>query len=212
MWKPFSAKGSDYINTTGLASDSNENYMSSFRPSSSAKLYASPDEIKAVGYRTSTLPASRPQVSIGQVLQSLLLFQRLQLVHDVNILFQVRKSHSLRSPPSTHKPPLQHQMSDQGPTLVTTISIGSSNNTSTISGNGNNAETNQYAQPFRCRRSLSTKERREAKNRLLANQAAANGSSQVNQWSFLRLIHFICTIFWGLTLSTFTVGPSPSYP
>ncbi|XP_034245824.1 protein shank isoform X3 [Thrips palmi] len=149
-----SAKGSDYINTAGLASDSNENYMSSFRPSSSAKLYASPDEIKAVGYRTSTLPASRPQV---------------------------RKANSLRSPPSTHKQPVQHQMSDQGPTLVTTISIGSNNNSSTISGNGNSAEANQYAQPFRCRRSLSTKERREAKNRLLANQAAnqANGSSQV---------------------------------
>ncbi|KAE8753257.1 hypothetical protein FOCC_FOCC000180 [Frankliniella occidentalis] len=142
-----SSKG-EYINTAGLVPDSNESYMSSFRPSSSAKLYASPDEIKAVGYR-STVPAnSRPQV---------------------------RKSQSLRSPPTTHKPTLQHQMSDQGPTLVTTISIGSSTGTNATT-NGTNSDTNQYAQPFRCRRSLSTKERREAKSRLMANQAAANAS------------------------------------
>lgn len=66
-------------------------------------------------------------------------------------------------------------MSDQGPTLVTTIAIGSNSN-NTITGNGNGTESNQYAQPFRCRRSLSTKERREAKSRLMANQAAANAS------------------------------------
>ncbi|KAJ1530379.1 hypothetical protein ONE63_005288 [Megalurothrips usitatus] len=140
----------EYINTAALAtSDSSETYMSSFRPTSSAKLYASPDEVKALGYRTSTLPAnSRPQV---------------------------RKSHSLRSPPSTHKPQLQHQMSDQGPTLVTTISIGSNNGNNAPAANGI-SETNQYAQPFRCRRSLSTKERREAKSRLMSSQAAANAS------------------------------------
>ncbi|KAK3912334.1 SH3 and multiple ankyrin repeat domains protein 3 [Frankliniella fusca] len=124
----------DYINTNALMSDSNESYMSSFKPSSNAKLYASPDEIKAV-----------------------------------------RKSQSLRSPPTTPRPTLPHQMSDQGPTLVTTISIGSGACTNTTT-NCNVDDANQYAQPFRCRRSLSTKERREAKSRLMANLAAANAS------------------------------------
>lgn len=39
--------------------------MSSFKPAASAKLYASPEDIKNVGYRSHSLPgtASRPQVS-----------------------------------------------------------------------------------------------------------------------------------------------------
>lgn len=38
--------------------------MSSFRPANSAKLYASPEDVKSVGYRSRSLPAhsSRPQV------------------------------------------------------------------------------------------------------------------------------------------------------
>jgi SH3/ankyrin repeat-containing protein len=38
--------------------------MSSFRPANSAKLYASPEDIKSVGYRSRSLPvhSSRPQV------------------------------------------------------------------------------------------------------------------------------------------------------
>lgn len=53
--------------------------MSSFRPSNSAKLYASPEDMKTVGYRSRSLPANRPHL---------------------------RKSHSLRNPPSsmTFKP------------------------------------------------------------------------------------------------------------
>ncbi|XP_071642299.1 uncharacterized protein Prosap isoform X4 [Temnothorax longispinosus] len=46
--------------------------MSSFRPSNSAKLYASPEDMKTVGYRSRSLPANRPHL---------------------------RKSHSLRNPP-----------------------------------------------------------------------------------------------------------------
>ncbi|KAL6438066.1 hypothetical protein ACFW04_004368 [Cataglyphis niger] len=47
--------------------------MSSFRPSNSAKLYASPEDMKTVGYRSRSLPANRPHL---------------------------RKSHSLRNPPN----------------------------------------------------------------------------------------------------------------
>jgi hypothetical protein len=38
--------------------------MSSFRPANSAKLYASPEDVKSVGYRSRSLPAhsARPQV------------------------------------------------------------------------------------------------------------------------------------------------------
>lgn len=38
--------------------------MSSFKPAASAKLYASPEDVKNVGYRSRSLPAhsSRPQV------------------------------------------------------------------------------------------------------------------------------------------------------
>lgn len=41
-----------------------ENIMSSFKPANSAKLYASPEDMKSVGYRSRSLPAhsSRPQV------------------------------------------------------------------------------------------------------------------------------------------------------
>lgn len=38
--------------------------MSSFRPANSAKLYASPEDVKSVGYRSRSLPvhSARPQV------------------------------------------------------------------------------------------------------------------------------------------------------
>jgi hypothetical protein len=38
--------------------------MSSFRPANSAKLYACPEDVKSVGYRSRSLPAhsARPQV------------------------------------------------------------------------------------------------------------------------------------------------------
>lgn len=57
-----------------------EGVMSSFRPAASAKLYASPEDMKTVGYRSRSLPShsARPQV---------------------------RKSHSLRTNASSFKPP-----------------------------------------------------------------------------------------------------------
>ncbi|BET01480.1 SH3 [Nesidiocoris tenuis] len=57
-----------------------EGIMSSFKPDNSAKLYAAPEDVKPVGYRSRSLPnhSARPQI---------------------------RKSQSLRSPSSTFKPP-----------------------------------------------------------------------------------------------------------
>lgn len=53
--------------------ESNYGVMSSFRPANNAKLYASPEDMKSVGYRSLSLP--------GNAARS-----------------QVRKSHSLRAP------------------------------------------------------------------------------------------------------------------
>nr|CAD7264682.1 unnamed protein product [Timema shepardi] len=88
--KPAGNAGSEYANTgTGSKADPNAGgdssdggVMSSFRPANSAKLYASPEDVKTVGYRSRSLPAhsSRPQV---------------------------RKSHSLRSSASSFKPSSQ---------------------------------------------------------------------------------------------------------
>lgn len=46
--------------------------MSSFKPASSAKLYASPEDVKTVGYRSRSLPGhgSRPQIRKSQSLRS----------------------------------------------------------------------------------------------------------------------------------------------
>ncbi|XP_025989342.1 protein shank isoform X10 [Solenopsis invicta] len=44
--------------------------MSSFRPSNSAKLYASPEDMKTVGYRSRSLPANRPHLRKSQSLRS----------------------------------------------------------------------------------------------------------------------------------------------
>ncbi|KAJ9601176.1 hypothetical protein L9F63_000644, partial [Diploptera punctata] len=78
----------EYANTTHSAkvepvatvnTSADGSIMSSFRPANSAKLYASPEDVKTVGYRSRSLPAhsARPQV---------------------------RKSHSLRSSASSFKP------------------------------------------------------------------------------------------------------------
>lgn len=46
--------------------------MSSFRPASNAKLYASPEDVKTVGYRSRSLPShsSRPHVRKSQSMRS----------------------------------------------------------------------------------------------------------------------------------------------
>lgn len=45
-------------------SSGGDGVMSSFKPAASAKLYASPEDVKNVGYRSRSLPshANRPQV------------------------------------------------------------------------------------------------------------------------------------------------------
>ncbi|XP_012535098.1 protein shank isoform X7 [Monomorium pharaonis] len=52
------------------AVDSGYGVMSSFRPSNSAKLYASPEDMKTVGYRSRSLPANRPHLRKSQSLRS----------------------------------------------------------------------------------------------------------------------------------------------
>ncbi|XP_018896814.2 SH3 and multiple ankyrin repeat domains protein 3 isoform X3 [Bemisia tabaci] len=77
----------DYGSITSSEHSTNvgkEGIMSSFKPTNSAKLYASPEDVKMVGFRSHSLPPSsaRPQV---------------------------RKSHSVRST-SVHKPCAQNQV------------------------------------------------------------------------------------------------------
>ncbi|XP_029055032.1 protein shank isoform X6 [Osmia bicornis bicornis] len=64
--------------------DGSYGVMSSFRPSNSAKLYASPEDMKTVGYRSRSLPAHTTRC-------------------------HVRKSHSLRTPNNTTFKPLNNQ-------------------------------------------------------------------------------------------------------
>ncbi|XP_075212417.1 SH3 and multiple ankyrin repeat domains protein 3-like isoform X2 [Lycorma delicatula] len=75
--EPTNGRDDQHSNVTG--SNGTDGIMSSFRPANSAKLYASPEDVKTLGYRSRSLPAhsARPQV---------------------------RKSYSLRSPSSTFKP------------------------------------------------------------------------------------------------------------
>jgi len=78
--------------------------MSSFRPSNSAKLYASPEDMKTVGYRSRSLPANRPHL---------------------------RKSHSLRNTPSstTFKPGTTGSQQSLN-TNIGNINNGNANNNS----------------------------------------------------------------------------------
>ncbi|XP_039278871.1 SH3 and multiple ankyrin repeat domains protein 3 [Nilaparvata lugens] len=73
------ASASNGQDAANALTNGGDGVMSSFRPADSAKLYASPEDVKTLGYRSRSLPAhsARPQV---------------------------RKSHSLRSPSSTFKP------------------------------------------------------------------------------------------------------------
>jgi SH3/ankyrin repeat-containing protein len=103
--------------------------MSSFRPCNSAKLYASPEDMKTVGYRSLSLPS-----------------------HSTRS--QLRKSHSLRTSSGTrhlsHKferPGLQVTNSNSGTLLV--------GQTSGVTSKGANI-CNQYAQPLKNSKSHST--------------------------------------------------------
>ncbi|XP_014481253.1 PREDICTED: SH3 and multiple ankyrin repeat domains protein 2 isoform X2 [Dinoponera quadriceps] len=111
--------------------------MSSFRPSNSAKLYASPEDMKTVGYRSRSLPATRSHI---------------------------RKSHSLRAPNTTFKPPGSQQ------TL---------NNNSCANGNTNSSANNQYAQPLKTNRSHSITGIRERKKKSVSASSSITNLSSI---------------------------------
>ncbi|KAJ8889066.1 hypothetical protein PR048_008560 [Dryococelus australis] len=90
-------------NSPGTVDSAQIGVMSSFKPSNSAKLYASPEDMKTVGYRSRSLPAhsSRPQV---------------------------RKSHSLRSSASSFKPSLQQAATADSTQVQSPYTINVNNN------------------------------------------------------------------------------------
>uniref|UniRef100_A0A023EY43 Putative pdz domain-containing protein n=1 Tax=Triatoma infestans TaxID=30076 RepID=A0A023EY43_TRIIF len=102
--------------TNGVA----DGIMSSFKPANSAKLYASPEDVKTVGYRSRSLPGhgSRPQI---------------------------RKSQSLRSPSATFKP----SQGSLTPLLNNNINNNNIQPSVTQTGVTTTTTTNPYAQPFR---------------------------------------------------------------
>ena len=83
------------LELAAASSDGGYGVMSSFRPSNSAKLYASPEDMKTVGYRSRSLPA-----------------------HSTRS--HVRKSHSLRTPNggASFKPPTGQQITNSNSTPV----------------------------------------------------------------------------------------------
>ena len=83
--------------------------MSSFRPSNSAKLYASPEAMKTVGYRSRSLPAH----STGS---------------------HIRKSHSLRTPNNATFKPSNGQQSSNS---VANVNAASGGGTGNASGSNN---------------------------------------------------------------------------
>ncbi|EFN85878.1 SH3 and multiple ankyrin repeat domains protein 3, partial [Harpegnathos saltator] len=115
--------------------------MSSFRPSNSAKLYASPEDMKTVGYRSRSLPATRSHI---------------------------RKSHSLRAPNTTFKPPGSQQA------LNNNVVANSCAN-----GNTNNSTNNQYAQPLKTNRSHSTVGIRERKKKSVSASSSVTNLSSI---------------------------------
>lgn len=122
--------------------------MSSFRPSNSAKLYASPEDMKSVGYRSLSLPGHSNRG-------------------------QLRKSHSLRTP-NGGPPTVTFK---QNPVSSIQLSNGGPNN-QTINGaiitNGGN---NQYAQPLKNVRSNSVTgimRDRKKKTSIASSSSASN--------------------------------------
>ncbi|XP_031782125.1 protein shank isoform X10 [Nasonia vitripennis] len=129
--------------------ENNYGVMSSFRPSNSAKLYASPEDMKTVGYRSLSLPS-----------------------HSTRS--QLRKSHSLRTPngagsAATFKPGPGNQLAN-GASQANGVATAA-----TAGGNGNN--NNQYAQPLKNGRSHSTvgiMRERKKKSSLTTSSSASN--------------------------------------
>ena len=100
--------------------------MSSFRPDNNAKLYASPEDMKHVGYRAQMLSGS---VNNSQ--------QQHQQQQQQQQRGQLRKSHSLRTPNGTGPP-------------------NGTGNPKQPNGDIKHGGNNQYAQPLKNGRSHST--------------------------------------------------------
>ncbi|KAI4475796.1 hypothetical protein M0804_014077 [Polistes exclamans] len=105
--------------------------MSSFRPSNSAKLYASPEDMKTVGYRSRSLPA-----------------------HSTRS--HVRKSHSLRAPNNTTFKPSTGQQSTGNATGNNT-----GNGTATNLSNTNNNQYAQPLKTNRSHSTAGIRERKK---------------------------------------------------
>ena len=125
--------------------------MSSFRPANSAKLYASPEDVKTVGYRSLSLP--------GHAARG-----------------QLRKSHSLRASSggaggtASFKPGGPGQpLANGGPNLTAV----QPNGLAAAAANG----SNQYAQPLKNARSHSTAgivRERKKKSAVSGSSSASN--------------------------------------
>ncbi|XP_050090681.1 SH3 and multiple ankyrin repeat domains protein 1 isoform X2 [Anopheles aquasalis] len=117
--------------------------MSSFKPASNAKLYASPQDIRNVGYRTVNVGASNPSPSAASSLPAPPSVAPGTVASSNPNSEQLRKSSSLRSNNSSSST----TVSISGAANVTTVTIGGSNGAT--SGGGPVATSNLYAQPGR---------------------------------------------------------------
>lgn len=127
--------------------------MSSFRPSNSAKLYASPEDTKTVGYRSRSLPAHSTRT-------------------------HVRKSHSLRSPNGGQN--FKSGPACQSITNGGQSNGGGSTGNGVVGGNAQQSANNQYAQPLKNGRSHSTAgivRERKKKNAMSTSSSATNLSN-----------------------------------
>ena len=129
--------------------------MSSFRPSNSAKLYASPEDMKSVGYRSLSLPSHSSRS-------------------------QLRKSHSLRTPNGSGG---QTTPTTQGAAGTAAASFKTTGATLANGGPPNGtagpavANGNQYAQPLKNGRSHSTAglmREKKKKSGMTASSSASN--------------------------------------
>lgn len=103
--------------------------MSSFKPASNAKLYASPQDIRNVGYRTTSVTSATSSSSSGNSSNS----------GNSSTTTEVRKTSSLRSTSSA----------GSGSAInVTTVTIGGGSTPPTVTSSGGPG-SNPYAQPGR---------------------------------------------------------------
>ncbi|XP_043289491.1 SH3 and multiple ankyrin repeat domains protein 1 isoform X2 [Venturia canescens] len=123
--------------------------MSSFRPSNSAKLYASPEDMKTVGYRSRSLPAH----STGS---------------------HIRKSHSLRTP---NNGGFKQATNGQAPSGSVTNVSAASNGVSSGNQAGSNNQYAQPLKTNRSHSIAGTRERK--KKSITSSSSVTNLSSSV---------------------------------